>query len=100
MADITVPVTVTQLTQTTQDDLENNLYSVTFDNFPNIITLPQTTQTTEGDLENNLYPVGWTSFLTITFDPPVVSETTEDGGQLNTFIIRPLGFEPLREYWI
>ena len=46
------------------------------------------------------YIVGMVDFTNILVGEPLVTETTEDSGKLNVFVIQPLGLELIREYWI
>lgn len=68
-------------------------------NYLDVALVPLITQTNQGDLGNDTYPGGLINF-TYVAAPVTVTETTETGGLLDVYVVRPLGQELIREYWI
>lgn len=68
-------------------------------NYVRLASTPLVTQTNQGDLGKDTYPGGLINF-TYVAAPVILTETTETGGEQDVYVVRPLGQELIREYWI
>jgi hypothetical protein len=68
-------------------------------NYLDVAFVPLITQTNQGDLGNDTYPGGLINFIYVAA-PVTLTDTTETGGLLDFYVVRPLGQELIREYWI
>lgn len=68
-------------------------------NYVYLASTPLVTQTNQGDLGNDTYPGGLINFTYVAV-PVILTETTETGGEQDVYVVRPLGQELIKEYWI
>ena len=86
----------------TVDIVESN-YTETVVNTAGFAVLPFSsvpiTLNTANNIEPGLVQVPTTSYLNYA-EPTTITDTVANGGALNVYIVRPLGQELIKEFWI
>jgi hypothetical protein len=79
--------------------IEPGAFSINSVNYLDSGVVTLITETNQTNAGNDTYSGGLINF-TYVASPVLITETTQVGGQLNFYIVRPLGQELIREYWI